>query len=75
VSLLADRGIKDVYNCFTVTCLTACSAGLSQLDAGDAATAAPPEGGPTGDAGATAPPEGGATGDTGDAAPDADGSG
>jgi hypothetical protein len=74
-SLLADRGIKDVYNCFTVTCLSACAVASPQLDAGDAEAAASPEGGATGDAGATAPPEGGATGDAGDAAPDAGDSG
>jgi hypothetical protein len=66
-SLLADRGIKDVYNCFTVTCLSECSGASPPLDAGDAAAAASPEGGASDDAGATTPPEGGATGDAGDA--------
>jgi hypothetical protein len=72
--LLADKGIKSVYNCFTVTCLSPCSAALPQGDAGDAAAAAPPDGA-TGDAEATAPPEGGPIGDAGDAAPDSGDSG
>jgi hypothetical protein len=68
-SLLSDQGVKGVYNCFTVTCMSACAVALPS-DAGDAAATATSDDGATGDAAATATPDGGATGDAGDAAPD-----
>jgi hypothetical protein len=61
--LLHDQGVKGVYNCFTVTCLSECSL---PVDGGDAAAASSADGEASSDAGPPADvADGGAAGDAG----------
>jgi hypothetical protein len=64
-NLLNDQGIKSVYNCYTVTCLSACSL---PSDGGDAAAASSADSEAAGDAGAPMDAaDGGSTGEAGPA--------